>query len=147
MVTRKQINCLNPYYHGTYILSQNKQTKKNKIMGLNPYYHGTYILSYRNHLFENLKTVLILIIMEHTFWVWSTSGNKKGLIVLILIIMEHTFWVPLWYTKCIRAQGLNPYYHGTYILRRLWRPKSLNRVSLNPYYHGTYILRIMENFW
>ena len=68
-------------------------------MSLNPYFNGIYFLTTINVFADNKgNVVLILILMEYTFWrQLYPHTNDATAPVLILILMEYTFWrIQLW---------------------------------------------------
>ena len=63
-------------------------------------------------------------------------------IVLILIILEVTLWVNKVNANKAKAQGLNPYYTGSYSMSSQDFDQQLKCINgLNPYYTGSYSMR------
>ena len=89
---------------------------------LNPYFNGIYFLIARQEF-----------------------PRQKRRRVLILILMEYTFWYPLKWWRHESFPCLNPYFNGIYFLIN-WNHYRLvgELLSLNPYFNGIYFL-INEN--
>ena len=157
---------LNPYFNGKYFLSHSWVLIVRSGLSLNPYFNGKYFLRISIKPPKPLKTVLILILMENTFWALCASVrhqatcslnpyfngkyflslgydliNNFDLYVLILILMENTFW------------ALHNPNEGDEIIvlililmeNTFWESFNLyskwKRNSLNPYFNGKYFLR------
>ena len=112
---------------------------------LNPCCFGTYFLRTMALVaaFEKSLQVLILVVLELTFWVEKEIRiiRVSPELVLILVVLELTFWeadmkVP-WSSS---AQSLNPCCFGTYFLRKAIVYKTWDETCLNPCCFGTYFL-------
>ena len=65
---------LNPYFNGIYFLIDKVREHHNEGVSLNPYFNGIYFLiPYKIMETRQYFNVLILILMEYTFW-FDTSN-------------------------------------------------------------------------
>ena len=109
---------------------------------LNPSFTGTYLLRVSCFYIGRCGLVLILLLLELTFWANKKSGGKRHYSpVLILLLLELTFWVLENSEKVERTFSLNPSFTGTYLLRAKVRDRY-------PYWPQVLILLLLElTFW
>ena len=91
--TKKLKKCLNPYFNGIYFLIHVHINRMIQFISLNPYFNGIYFLIASRGPWRRKILVLILILMEYTFW-WVPQARKA-----------------LQWFDC-----LNPYFNGIYFL-------------------------------
>ena len=121
--------------------SEKRKLSHYDIWSLNPYFNGIYFLiSQCKVVSEEMDVVLILILMEYTFWSNMATLKEFRSLVLILILMEYTFW-------CLGFQyELGKSYVLILILMEYtfwsgWIKVGLREnVRLNPYFNGIYFL-------
>ena len=135
---------LNPCYCGTYLLRNlHANTAMWRRWSLNPCCFGSYILRLNmNNAGRLMMVVLILVVLELSFWVSINITNyTNDIYVLILVVLELTFWAGIGRWKHDWERGLNPCCFGTYILRENYENGCLWIECFNPCCCGTYILR------
>ena len=126
------VKCLNPYSNGSYFLTVQFYIRHTWVSGLNPYSNGSYFLTIKHYEMSSYCTrslnpysngsyfltwiqalaivttikVLILILMEVTFWHLTYHPYLNTTAVLILILMEVTFWLEKTNRKTIKLPVL-----------------------------------------
>ena len=112
---------------------------------LNPSFTGTYLLSGMSHSkMEVIWIVLILLLLELTFWVGTQKPYTSVICVLILLLLELTFWAIGSGVEQPRRVCLNPSFTGTYLLRSDRYTRKNQMISLNPSFTGTYLLSLIS---